>query len=44
MLPFLTAHVYVVLGVTLGLTAVGVAGYFLFRNKKEKKSKSKKKN
>jgi membrane protein DedA with SNARE-associated domain len=43
MLPFLTAHVYVVLGVTLGLTAAGVAGYFLFRNKKEKKSKSKKK-
>ncbi len=44
MLPFLTANVYVVLGVTLALTAVGVAGYFLFRNKKEKKSKSKKKN
>jgi membrane protein YqaA with SNARE-associated domain len=43
MLPFLTAHVYLVLGITLGLTAAAVAGYFLFRNKKEKKSKSNKK-
>ena len=43
MLPFLTAHVYLVLGITLGLTAAAAAGYFLFRNKKEKKSKSNKK-
>jgi membrane protein YqaA with SNARE-associated domain len=38
MLPFLTAHLYLVLGVTLGLTAAAVAGYFLFGRKKEKKS------
>ncbi len=43
MLPFLTGHVYLVLGVTLGLTAVGVAGYLLFGNKKEKKIKAKRK-
>jgi membrane protein YqaA with SNARE-associated domain len=40
MLPFLTAHVYWVLGITLGITAIGVAGYFLFgRNAEKKKSK-----
>lgn len=43
MLPFLSEHVYLVLGVTLGLTAVSVGTYYLFRTKKEKKTKSKKK-
>jgi membrane protein YqaA with SNARE-associated domain len=39
MLPFLTAHVYWVLGITLGLTAGGVGAYFLFgRNTEKKKS------
>jgi membrane protein YqaA with SNARE-associated domain len=37
MLPFLTAHVYWVLGITLVLTAVGVAGYFLFGREEQKK-------
>src|SRR5271155_3725367 len=37
MLPFLTAHVYWVLGITLMLTAVGVAGYFLFGREEQKK-------
>ena len=36
MLPFLTAHGYWVLGITLGLTALGVAGYFLFGREKKK--------
>jgi len=37
MLPFLTSHVYWVLGITAGLTVIGVAGYFLFGRKEEKK-------
>jgi len=39
MLPFLTAHGYWVLGITLGVTAAGVAGYFLFGREKKTKSK-----
>ena len=43
MLPFLTAHGYWVLGITLGLTALGVASYFLFgRDEKKKKPKRQK--
>jgi membrane protein YqaA with SNARE-associated domain len=37
-LPFLTAHAYWVLGITLGLTAVGVTGYFLFGREEKKKA------
>jgi hypothetical protein len=40
MVPFLTAHGYWVLGITLGLAALGAAGYFLFgRDEKKKKPK-----
>jgi membrane protein YqaA with SNARE-associated domain len=40
MLPFLTAHIYWVLGITMGLTAIAVVGYFLFgRNDEKKKTK-----
>ncbi|MGB9466200.1 MAG: VTT domain-containing protein, partial [Candidatus Acidiferrum sp.] len=37
MLPFLTAHGYWVLGITVGLTAVGVAAYVVFGRKKQRK-------
>jgi membrane protein DedA with SNARE-associated domain len=40
MVPFLTAHGYWVLGITLGLAALGAAGYFLFgRDDRKRKPK-----
>lgn len=38
MLPFLTAHVYWVLGITMLLTVIGVVVYFFVRGREKKKT------